>query len=133
MKHFKLISIYIIGILFWFILFAALKANCIVNVFGYIDNLWTKPINKNLVRSLSGAIAVKTEINSCQDWLIYNAVYSPNDIDKSDTTKHLTSIIDIDSWSLTEIKPPTMTYEDKHYRYVIYNNSDGVYMRIFDK
>jgi|GEM_PF-3685315 len=133
MKYFKIIAYNILGIFFWLVVFTLLKINCIVDIPGQIDMLWTKQIGKGFIVSLTGDIAFKTEIDKCKDWLIYNATYSPNDADKHDVVKNLTTTVDIDSWTRTEINPPVMVYEDKSFKYVVYNNSDGVYMRIFDK
>jgi len=126
---------YIVGALLWISLFSLLKANDSVNVFSYIESLWNTRINNYFSKDLSGAIAFyRTEDEHySQRTLLYTAKYYPNGPGSDYQLVSLADTVDFNSWSMTSMDTTTVTYTDKSYRYVLYNNSGGISMGVFDK
>ena len=126
-------ALYTVGSLAWIIIFFSLKAWCIIDVPLLVDDLWTSSINNQLVRNLSNSIAFRTRITECDDKYIFTARYYPDGVSGNFETKSLTSIVDIPSWKERGSDSISTTYTDIKYKYIVYNTSDGIYMRVFDK
>ena len=126
-------ALYTVGSLAWIIIFFSLKAWCIIDIPLLVDGLWTSSINNQLVKNLSNSIALRTRITECDDKYIFTARYYPDDVSGNFETKSLTSIVDIPSWKEQGSDSISTTYTDIKYKYIVYNTSDGIYMRVFDK
>ena len=125
---------YLAGALSWFVLLIVLQANCIANVTNYIDGLWTKEINDDLIENIMGSVAYKTGGFDCEDNYIYVArYYAGNGVSGEFEIKPLTVFVDSASWKYIEADTTTTTYEDNRYRYILYKFSDEISMRVFDK
>ncbi|MCP4495037.1 MAG: hypothetical protein GY820_48210 [Gammaproteobacteria bacterium] len=124
---------YIFGGACWFMLFGILQSSCIVDIPLYIDRLWIKPIGNGLVKNLIGTTAFHAEGYQCEDKLIFVAQYYPHGMGQKSESRSLDSIIDIRSWE--EIKSDTIsnTYVDNSYKYVLFQTSDGVHMKVSQK
>ena len=125
-------ALYTAGSLAWIIIFFSLKAWCIIDIPLLIDGLWTSGINNQLVRNLSNSIAFRTRITECDDKYIFTARYYPDGVSGNFETRPLTSTVDIPSWKELESDSISTTYVDIRHKYVVYNTSDGIYMRVFD-
>ena len=126
-------ALYTVGSLAWIIIFFSLKGWCIIDIPLLVDGLWTSSINNQLVRNLSNSIAFRTRITECDDKYIFTARYYPDGVSGNFETKSLTSIVDIPSWKERGSDSISTTYTDIKYKYILYNTSDGIYMRVFDK
>ncbi|VAW68252.1 hypothetical protein MNBD_GAMMA09-1764 [hydrothermal vent metagenome] len=124
---------YVFGGACWFILLGILQARCIVNIPLYIDSLWVKPIGEGLVKNVIGATAFRVEGYGCEDQLIFVAQYYPNGMDGKTQIKSLASIVDVESWKKIESDTISTTYIDNSYKYVLFQTSDGVHMKVFQK
>ena len=126
-------ALYTVGSLAWIIIFFSLKGWCIIDIPLLVDGLWTSNINNQLVRNLSNSITFRTRITECDDKYIFTARYYPDGVSGNFETKSLTSIVDIPSWKERGSDSISTTYTDIKYKYILYNTSDGIYMRVFDK
>ena len=123
-------------------LLSVLQVKCIFNFTYFVDGLMTKKINDDLVENIMGSVAYKANGLGCEDKYVFLAsYYAGNDVgdefgdgfgDEFEI-KPLTVLIDIASWKYIETDNITTTYEDNHYRYVLYVFSDEVSMKVFDK
>ena len=125
--------LYTAGSITWIILFFLLKLWCILDIPLLVDGLWTTRINDQLVKNLTNSIAFRTQIMKCDDKYIFTAKYYPDDVSGNFEAKSLTSIVDIASWMEIESDNISTTYADIRHKYIVYNTSDGIYMRVFDK
>lgn len=132
-KYIRIIASYALGALCWIVLISVLKLACIVNIPLFVDGLWTEEIHENFIRNLSGEIAFRADTFGCEDTYLYTANYNPHGVSDAFETKTLTSVVDIDTWKAVGEDTISTTYVDKHYKYVLYHTSDGVFIRIFDK
>jgi hypothetical protein len=124
--------LYTAGSLTWIIIFFSLKAWCVVDIPLLADGLWTTRINDQLVKNLTNSIAFRTQNMNCDDKYIFTAKYYQEGVSGNFETRPLTSIVDIPSWKELESDSISTTYVDIRHKYVVYNTSDGIYMRVFD-
>lgn len=133
---FKNILSYFAGTIFWVVLFSVLKLSCIVNVPWLIEGLWVDEVSDHFVRNLIGAVALDAspENYPCEQVYIYRAEYYSGGVGRDEHKRlSLTDVVDISSWEEVDASTAITTYVDNSYRYLLHNNSDGVYMEIFDK
>lgn len=131
-KLFKTFSIYLGGIIFWIIIISVLRVYCIFNLPLFIDGLWNKKINDELSVNFLGSVAYQFTGLDCNNSLIYIVHYYPEDMSGDSQNRTLTSLIDLNTWHMDSSDDISITYLDKNHRYVLYNNSDGVSMKVFD-
>ena len=131
----KCILLYFGAVLVWFVLFSTLKKSCIVSIPWNIEKLWSEQIDKDFIKNLAGEIAFHATPFDymCGYRFIYTAEYYPNGVSSDYKLVSLTDSVDLGSWKEIESDSATTTYTDNSYRYILYNNSDGIYMGIFDK
>ena len=121
----------IIGGMSRILLLGVLRSFCILNVPFYMDNLWVKPIGEGLVKNLIGAIAFRMEGCGCDDKLIFVAPYHSSSGDDQVEMKSLSAVVDIATWRKIESDTISTTYIDKTNKYVLFQNSDGVNLKVF--
>lgn len=131
----KTTLLYLIGALVWLAVFSLLQRFCVVSVPWYIEGLWTEQINKNYVKNLAGEVAfhASPQEYNCECKFIYTARYYSNGAGGDYERVSLAGIVDINSWKEIGSDAVSTTYSDKSHRFVLYNNSDGVYMGVFDQ
>jgi hypothetical protein len=105
----------------------------VVDVPLFIDSLWIKQADDNLVVGLTGAIGFHAEFGDCEAKLIYTARYYPDGMTDDYQTKSLTDLVDVGTWEISTSDNISTTYVDSSYKYVVYHTSDDIYMGIFDK
>ncbi|RYG18675.1 MAG: hypothetical protein EOO07_08435 [Chitinophagaceae bacterium] len=116
----------------WIIFFKLLATYSPINIWAEIDSLWLSPSGENLATNLVGELAFHFEATSGEKRVMYTAPYYPDGLDGTTQTKRLSKTIDTASWQKTETDPLTTTYSDKQFKYVVYQDSNGIYMRIFN-
>lgn len=124
---------YIVGGICWFVLLGILQSTCILNMSLHIDALWVKPVGDNLVKNLIGATAFRVEGYGCEDKLIFVAPYYANGMNDKPQIKSLAKLIDLKTWKKLESDTVSTTYIDNLHSYVLFQNSDGVNMKIYKK
>jgi hypothetical protein len=132
-KHYWTFFKYLAGILLWFIVLSVLQAYCIWNGPRIIDGLWTEPINNQLTSNLIGSVAYRTSGMKCDDKFIYLVRYYPDDESEKYQSRSLSSLIDTGTWQHVSSDAVTTVFTDKSHQYILYNTSDGVYMKVFNK
>jgi hypothetical protein len=132
---FKSLMMLFIGALFWLMLVSALQRFCVINIPWHVERLWTDEMGKNFVKNMVGDVAfhVDPKDYSCNYQFIYSARYYPNGAGSDSESVTLTDVVDIDSWREIASEAASTTYSDRSHEFVLYNNSDGVYMGVFDK
>jgi len=134
LKHFfKTGLIYITGAIAWLAIIFILQSRCIVNIPFIVDGLLSKDINENLVENLTGSIAFRTRKFKCDNKYIFTVRYYRNGVSGNYVTKPLGGFVDVPSWKEQTSDNISTTYTDKNYRYTLYNTSDGINMKVFDK
>jgi hypothetical protein len=126
---------YFLGAIVWLVVFSILQRFCVINIPWHIENLWTEQISKDFVKNMAGEVALHATPTDyhCGFRFIYTAKYYPNGVGNNYELVSLTDIVDIDSWKEIESSPASTTYADKSHKLVLYNNSDGIYLGVFDK
>lgn len=117
----------------WFLLLGISQVSCIANIPFFIDSLWVKPVADGLVSNLIGAIAVSAEGYPCEDALIFVAQFYPDGVGSNPQMKSLSSIVDIESWKKIESDTISTTYIDNSYKYILFQTSDGVDLKVYKK
>ncbi len=124
-----------IGALVWLVVFSVLQRFGIINIPWHIEKMWTDQISKNFVKILMGEVAFHASPGdyNCEYRFIYTARYYPNGVGNDYERVSLTDLVDLDSWKEIEGDAVSTTYLDKSHKFILYNNSDGVYMGVFDR
>lgn len=116
----------------WAIAFTLLSALTPFNIWARIDGLWLTPAGENLVTNLAGDLAYHNKTANGQMITFYTAPFYTDGMDTSTQTKRLNDTIDLGSWRKVGTDALTTTYTDHRFKYVLYEDSNGAYMRIFD-
>jgi hypothetical protein len=95
--------------------------------------LWTKPINNQLTLNLIGSVAFRTSGLNCDEKYIYLVNYYPDGESGNHQSRTLTSLVDLDTWRQVSSDALSAIFTDKSHQYILYNTSDGVYMKVFNK
>ena len=132
-RHISNFFLYAFGAMCWFVLLGIMQSRCILNIPSYIDSLWVKPVGEGLVKNLMGATAFHAVGYQCEDKLIFVAKYYPDGVGDDYQMRSLSGMVDVDSWKKIKSDTVSTTYADNSHEYVLFQNSDGVHMKVFQK
>lgn len=116
----------------WALAFTLISVLTPFNIWARIDGLWLTPAGEDLARNLAGTLAYHNKTPDGQIITLYTAPFYAQGVDTPQQTKQLNNTIDLGSWRKIGADTLTTTYADQQFKYVVYQDSNGVYMRIFN-
>lgn len=131
-RYAKAISINGLLMISWLIFFQLLENQIGFSIWTKIDGLWLTKIDQVLATNLVGDLTYHHEGDNGAEAIIYTAPFYPDGLDENPQILRLSDIVDRASWKKTQSDRLSTTYLDKRFKYVVYEDSNGTYMRIFN-
>lgn len=128
----KIVSLNALLVIGWMLLFKVLYFHNNIDVWARIDSLWLTQVGDDLATNITGNLAYTFNTENGNGRVIYNAQYYPDGINSNPSIKHLVDMVDLSSWGKVSSDSVSITYNDKNFTYIVYKNSDGISMRIFN-